>query len=232
MILDLEVLFKKPDLDAEALLIIEPLAPLSMVSTLPGSYYKSLDMPTKANLCGMFENILGWHIGQKDRKAIWKAMMKVYKKSYRITEVEETTSAVGYTSLLGHLFKVELPIRPPIVCRYDDIWKQQRTRKDGDVHPKGTPNISYELMPIRSNYENITGEEFDLSKFYSKYIDKYPMYYTSKSIREFVVFDQCFEIKLKINSQLLNQLRLSIDDLSPSYLGTNEGWVSVKINQL
>ena len=109
---------------------IEPLAPLSIVSTLPGSYYKSLDKPTKANLCGMFENVLGWHIGLKHRKEISNEMKKVYKKSYKITSFEEETSAVGYKSLLGHLFEIELSLVPVIVARYDDYWTQHLKHDD------------------------------------------------------------------------------------------------------
>jgi CRISPR-associated protein Cas5 len=68
--IDLSILKKIPDLSKEAILEIQPLAPLSMVSELPGSYYKTLKTPDKKMICGMFENILGWHIDLADRKLI------------------------------------------------------------------------------------------------------------------------------------------------------------------
>ena len=47
MTLDLSILEKAPELTKEIILEIEPLAPLSMVSELPGSYYKTLKSPSK-----------------------------------------------------------------------------------------------------------------------------------------------------------------------------------------
>ena len=61
MSLDLSLLKELPELSANVTLEIRPLAPLSMVSEMPGSYYKSMKCPDKKMICGLFENILGWH---------------------------------------------------------------------------------------------------------------------------------------------------------------------------
>jgi CRISPR-associated protein Cas5 len=231
---DLSILFWKPEKDKQVILTIEPLAPLSIVSTLPGSYYKSLDKPTKANLCGMFENVLGWHIGQKDRSKILKKMKAVYKKSYKINDFEVETSAVGYTSLLGHLFEVELPVCPPIVARYDDLWKQQ-LKHDDARHLKGTANLSYYL--IKKKRMLPTDEKGKVSDatygvFVKEYYSDFPMYYTSPTPREFIVVDGNYQIKLFMSSHLLNGLEQSLQENNLAYLGTNEGWVDLSIKEM
>ena len=68
--INIELLKKIPTLNAHAMVSIRPLAPLSMVSDMPGSYYKTLKKPDKKMLCGLFENILGWHIDSADRKQL------------------------------------------------------------------------------------------------------------------------------------------------------------------
>ena len=78
--IDLSILKKIPELNTKVILEIEPRAPLSMVSELPGSYYKTLKVPDKKMLCGLFENLLGWHIDLADRKEITKDLSKLREK--------------------------------------------------------------------------------------------------------------------------------------------------------
>lgn len=231
---DLSILFQKPEKDKQVILTIEPLAPLSIVSTLPGSYYKSLDKPTKANLCGIFENVMGWHIGQKDRSKIFKKMKQVYKKSYKITDFEVETSAVGYTSLLGHLFEIELPITPAIVARYDDYWTQQ-LKHDDARHLKGTANLSYQLIKKKRNLPTddkgkISDKTF--TDFLKENNSNFPMYYTSPTPREFIVLGGNYQIKLSMNSYLFEGLEKLLKENNISYLGTNEGWVNLSIKEI
>ncbi|UBM57207.1 type I-PGING CRISPR-associated protein Cas5p [Marinilongibacter aquaticus] len=231
---DLSMLFRKPKKNKQVILTIEPLAPLSIVSTLPGSYYKSLDKPTKANLCGMFENVLGWHIGPKDRSKILKEMKRVYKKSFKLTDFEVVSSAVGYTSLLGHLFDTELPLVPSIIARYDDLWTQQ-LKHDDARHIKGTANLSYHL--IKEKLKLPTDDKGKVSdKDYGDFLkgnySKFPMYYTSPTPREFIVFDGNYQIKLSISSHLLEGLEQSLQENNLAYLGTNEGWVDLSFKEI
>jgi CRISPR-associated protein Cas5 len=234
MKLDLSILFEKPEKDKQVLLTIEPLAPLSIVSTLPGSYYKSLDKPTKANLCGMFENIMGWHIGMTERRAIFKKMKQVYKKLFKIQEFEIETSAVGYTSLLGHLFEVELSFVPPIVARYDDYWTQQ-LKHDDARHLKGTANLSYQL--IKEKRRLPTDDKGKISdKTYTTFLKEnnsnFPMYYTSPTPREFIVLEGNYQIKLSMSSYLFEGIEKSLEENNIAYLGTNEGWVNLSIKEI
>ena len=232
--MDLSILSKKPTRERQAILTIEPLAPLSIVSTLPGSYYKSLDKPTKANLCGMFENVLGWHIGNGDRSEILEKMTNDYEKSYNITDFEVETSAVGYKSLLGHLFEIELPVIPAITARYDDYWTQHL--KDYDArHLKGTPNLSYHLISEKrqlstDNKGKVSDATF--SNFFKKNNSGFPMYYSSPTPREFIVVQGNYQIKLSINSYLLEGLKQSLTENNLAYLGTSEGWVDLSIKEI
>jgi CRISPR-associated protein Cas5 len=231
---DLSILFHEPVKDKQVMLTIEPLAPLSIVSTLPGSYYKSLDKPTKANLCGMFENVMGWHIGSKDRSKILKKMKQVYKKSYKITDFEVEISTVGYTCLIGHLFDIELPVCPIPTCRYEDVWKQQLYR-DGYAHPNGTPNLSYELIPLKKHLDkkdNGTVTNDAIGKFYKENKGDFPMYYTSPRKREFIVLDNNYQFKLLMSSRLFEELSQGMNENNIAYLGTNEGWVNLKLEAL
>ena len=76
--IDLAVLQKIPHKIVKTKLVVEPLAPLSMVSEMPGSFYKTLNVPSKKMICGLIENVLGWHID-------WKGNTKRHR------EVEEKT---------------------------------------------------------------------------------------------------------------------------------------------
>lgn len=233
MKLDLSILFENPELDKSAVLTIEPLAPLSIVSTLPGSYYKSQDAPTKYNLCGMFENTLGWHLGDKERKAILRKMSQVYKKKYKISDFRKVVSVVGYAALIGHLFNVSLEVKPALT-RYDDLWTQQM--KDSDVrHLKGTPNISWEIIHKKLSLPlDEKGKVSDkvYSTFFKNNKNSFPMYYTSPRQREFVVLESAYMYKLSINSFLFNALKEACDENNIAYLGTNEGWVHLAIKEI
>ncbi len=231
---DLSILFQEPTKDQYVVLTIDPLAPLSIVSTLPGSYYKSQNAPTKSNLCGMFENVLGWHIGPKERKAIFNKMKLVYKKSYKITDFEQVVSNVGYASLLGHLFDVELAVVPEIVTRYDDLWKQQ-LKHDDVRHLKGTPNLSYYLISQKRALptdEKGKIKDSEYTKFLKYHYDLFPMYYTSPTPREFIVIEDPYKFKISINCHLLSALNKSIQENNIAYLGTNEGWVDLSIKEI
>ncbi len=234
MKMDLAILFEKPEKSIKALLTIEPLAPMSIVSTLPGSYYKSQDKPTKYNLCGIFENALGWHIGIDERKAILKKMRQVYKKDHKINDFETTSSIVGYTSLIGHLFEIELHLAPIITSRYDDLWKQQ-LKHDDSRHLKGTPNLSWYLIKQKralptDDKGKISDKEY--GEFLKNNLSDFPMYYSSPTVREFITVEGLYQYKLLINASLLRALELAFQENNITYLGTNEGWIDLSIKEM
>jgi len=233
--MDLSILKENPKLrDTKAKLIIEPLAPLSIVENLPGAYYKSLDAPTKTNLCGIFENILGWHLGAKDRGKLQKAMTAHYKKTYKLTDIEYHTSHSSYVPLLGHLFDIDFVIKPHIEFRYDDIWKQQLYR-DGYAHPNGTPNLDYRLIPLkldlkRDDKGKITGKA--IGDFHKEYQGQYPQYYTSPKKREYIQVKGQYEYNLSLSELLFDTLAERIAVNNVGYIGNSEGWVNLKIEKI
>ena len=251
MNIDLGVLFEKPDKNLNALLTIEPLAPLSMVSSMPRSFYNTLREPSKFHICGAFENILGWHFDENFknqhinktgetkkniRSQIKKRVEKHLKKLDRDFKLEWAISEVGYEPLLEHLFDVGLIGKPPMIV-YKDLWKQMRKRSDAYSHPNGTMNISHEIihrkMLLEKKKENGTTTNDAITVFYEENRDKYPMYYTSVSSREFIsISEGNFKIGLKMNEKLYLELEKALKENNLVYLGTNEGWVNLKIQKL
>ena len=155
--IDLSILKKIPELNTKVILEIEPLAPLSMVSELPGSYYKTLKVPNKKMLCGLLENLLGWHIDLADRKAIVKELSKLREKQAKkdtSIKFEDKTKGSNYCPLLMDYFEIN-EVQPMFAKAvfYDDLWNKAFRRSDATgnqpTHAKGTINIDYSLIPIK-----------------------------------------------------------------------------------
>ena len=104
--IDLSILKKLPELQTQAVLVIRPLAPLSMVSELPGSFYKTLKYPSKKMLCGLFENMLGWHFDNSLRLEIFKDMVKARKKQKIDLKKEQFIQGSTYLPLLMDYFDI------------------------------------------------------------------------------------------------------------------------------
>ena len=135
--IDISILKEKPVKDVKAKLIIEPLAPLSMVSDLPGSYYKTLMFPTKKMICGLFENLLGWHFNLETRTKIIKDLQKIRKKQKLIIDYKSFIQGSTYMPLLLEYF--EICGKPQIEslissCTYDDYWSRLYRRADSYQH--------------------------------------------------------------------------------------------------
>jgi hypothetical protein len=58
MTLDLSFLLQPPDFSARAMLTVDALAPLSMVTSMPGKYYRSQPEPTDAMLYGLLNQTI------------------------------------------------------------------------------------------------------------------------------------------------------------------------------
>ena len=144
--IDLGFYLEPPDLSAQAEITIHALAPLSMVSSQPGSYYRSELAPTSSMLYGMFENALGWHFfdSQKDkfRNILFKELTKRAKKLYgkKATyknhawlESKKVESGSGFKSLLQHHLKFKVKELPEVIT-YDDLWSTSfRTESDSFI---------------------------------------------------------------------------------------------------
>lgn len=243
--LDLSILAKIPEPNFKVILEIEPLAPLSMVSELPGSYYKTLKSPDKKMLCGLFENILGWHIDLADRKAIIKELIvlrkKQAKKNPQLKFVDRTKGST-YSPLLMDYFDID-NVQPVIskVVFYDDLWNKAYRREDVSgsqaPHPKGTFNIDFSIIPEKRNLErdekNINKvDDTALGQFFLKHKTEYPMFYSIPTKREYVSIEGKYRLLLSIDTRLFECLEKKSLNNNVCYLGTSEGWIDMKFKEI
>lgn len=127
-----------PERTVHGTLVVRALAPLSLVSGQPGSYYQTAQAPSDVMLLGMIENALGWHLGPTDRKAVRRALQEQAKKVYRKSEwadspwltEEPPGSESGFVSLLGHHLAFDGLREIPPTLSYDDLWARQAHRAD------------------------------------------------------------------------------------------------------
>lgn len=229
--INLKILEKEPKLDKKATLIIEPLAPLSMVNDLPGSFYKSLKSPSKKMLCGLFENVLGWHISIEHRTKIQKEVIKLRKKQK--IDFSKPQNGSTYIPLLMEYFDIELVTVPP-VFHYIDLWSKAYRRSDAVVHPKGTFNLSYELIPIKREKprdekkpKQISNKELEV--LFKNNLGKFPIYYSSPTSREYINYFGSIEINIIINSELLKNITVALQRNNYLYVGNSEGWINLNI---
>ena len=239
--LDLSVLSELPKLTEKVTLGIQPLAPLSMVSEMPGSYYKSMRFPNQKMICGLFENILGWHIDLPLRISIFKAY-----KSIRETQGLETVNYVSgstYLPLLMDYFSIvgKPGIKLQRYCIYKDLWSRNYRRENAFVHLDGSRNLDINIITEKNNlYEDllykIKNKELDKLGVNSKkeaWIKKHmggiPFFYTTPTSREFIVMEGSFEFSLLIDNRLLRLLHDHLSCNNIGYLGTSEGWVNITL---
>ncbi len=237
--LNLSILEKIPELNLKVILEIEPLAPLSLVTELPGSYYKTLRSPDKKMLCGLFENILGWHIDLADRKAIIKELTELRKKQAKKNvqlEFVDKTKGSTYCPLLMDYFDITLQVIPALGF-YDDLWSKAYRRSDADVHPKGTFNLDYRIIPSKRQQPRAKDKPQMIDKsalfdFFKKNVNSYPLYYSTPTTREYVFTNGKYQIQIAIDPDLYRMLcdRLSFENIG--YLGNSEGWINLKFKEL
>lgn len=158
MKLDLSFFTEPPELTSQADLELTALAPLSMVSSQPGTYFRSEISPTNHMIYGLLENTLGWHFEDKFRLELFKKLQKTAKKKHGrnsryanspwlISKPEASGS--GFFSLLQfhlRLTEIELDQKP---MTYDDLWSMQLRRSD-DSFDGGSRNYDSRLEQLIS----------------------------------------------------------------------------------
>ena len=233
--IDISILFEKPELTNSAILWIEPLAPLSMVVSMPGSYYRTQGEPSPFMIYGMFENLLGWHFDDKIRSDIIKKMRSVLSKKYEIKDIIFNASEVGFKPILQQHLKIESPaLLQPQKMFFEDYWTQHLKDVD-ERHAKG--NRNYDVSLEHSVNQIYSSPKEDRDKLWRSLLevnpDKFPNYYQSPTKREFVSVVGKYGYKI-ISSKSIIALLIDISQssCSPSYIGTNEGWVSLQITKL
>lgn len=235
MKLDLSFLLQPPDFSARAMLTVDALAPLSMVTSMPGKYYRSQPEPTDAMLYGLLENALGWHVADGERKVLVKKIeRKVGKKAI--------ATGVGYTSLLQFHVRFAVKSLPPLL-HYDDLWAQHLK---GGSFLDGSRNYDKRVIPLMNAYRNrertgvtisdranASKESEKLSEFrngdqiHVNVVRRYfPQYYASPTSREYVIPQSVYKYMIETSSELAQMLATAFDaPAAPLYLGSNDGWV-------
>lgn len=227
--IDLTILGRVPKLNAHIIMEIRPLAPLSMVSDMPGSFYKTLLYPSKKMICGLMENMLGWHFDRKLRAEIFNDRKKCMKKHKVTVNLKDYQQGSTYIPLLIDYF--ELSGKPSLkefkkVCNYADLWNKCYRRSDSSMHLNGCRNIDIGLVAERQRvFDEANAKEKEA--WFKEHIGKIPCFYTTPTSREFVDVDAVYSIALNVDTELAKQLEHAYNGIC--YLGNSEGWVHVDI---
>jgi len=260
--LDVSFFLEPPELDTHATLTIEALAPLSMSTAQPGTYYRSQPAPTEAMLYGLLENALGWHFPEDVRSDLLKKLRADAKSELGrghplkgepwMTGDEDTESGSGFVSLLQYHLDFETAMLPE-TTHFDDLWARHVHRKDDFEGGSRTNDYRVEAL-----YNRLKNEKSDAS-FVTKKSDAdvsdpaemlgdlpddvrirqnelkpyFPYYYTSPTKREYVVPDGPYRYRVATTETLSDLIADALDDpAGPLYLGTNDGWVRAEWEEL
>jgi CRISPR-associated protein Cas5 len=234
MELNLDFLLEQPNFSVRGKLTIDALAPLSMVASLPGKYYRSQPEPTDAMLYGMLENTLGWHISTNERKDLGRKL-----NSRFAAELKKT--GVGFVSLLQFHLRFTAKCLPPLL-HYDDYWSQHQK---GSRFTTGSRNHDARLIALLNatkdeandikieeragfrrdeeviaNFQN--GERIHIEALR----DYFPQYYISPKLREYVLPQGVYRFFAETSPQISEMISDALNNpAAPLYLGSNDGWV-------
>jgi CRISPR-associated protein Cas5 len=233
--LNFDFLLHPADFSARAKLAIEALAPLSMVASLPGKYYRSQREPTAQMLYGLIENALGWHISDVERKELERKLKNKFQR-----ELEK--SGVGFVSVLQFHLRFAASLIPPLL-HYDDLWAQHLK---GGSFIGGSRNYDSRAIKImnaergkRVAINDLGGSSKDSEKLHHfEENDKihvnvvkpyFPQYYVSPTPREYVIPQGEYVFVVETNEVLADILHAAFDNpAAPLYLGSNDGWVEAR----
>jgi CRISPR-associated protein Cas5 len=254
--MNLSFFLEPPDLTHRAQLMIEALVPLSMTAEQPGTYYRSQRAPTEAMLYGMIENALGWHIAAADRSKLLKKLRDKAKKQFKRGDPALTSewlsggpakSEVGFMSLLQYHLRFTPPHFFPATIHFDDLWARH-VHSNGTDAPGGSRNNDYRLERIFAMPDVSFGDraDFDIrdpeelahvkpgAKVHIKAIrPMLPHFHVSPTPREYVIPSQPYRFRLECTETVANLVKTALDDpASPLYLGTNDGWVEARWEDL
>lgn len=233
--LDFSFLAKESDFLTRGKIIIDVLAPLSMVASLPGKYYRSQREPTPQMLYGLIENALGWHISDVERKELEKKLKKKYGR-----ELEK--SGVGFVSVLQFHLRFTTSLIPPLL-HYDDLWAQHLK---GGSFIGGSRNYDSRAIKIMNAergkkvaINDLGGSSKDSDKLHNfEENDKihvnvvkpyFPQYYVSPTPREYVIPQGEYVFVIETTETLAKMLKSAFENpAAPLYLGSNDGWVEAR----
>jgi CRISPR-associated protein Cas5 len=166
--------------------------------------------------------------------------VKQQKKKFEQAVISFVDYSKGstYIPLLMDYFEVQ-DIRPDFskIVFFDDLWSKAYRRADAVNHPKGTFNISYELLIDKRNLgrneknQNQVDDK-ELESFFKENITKFPLYYSTPASREYIAMDGKYLTEISIDSELQAMLKEKLFTDNLCYLGNSEGWVDLKFQEL
>lgn len=202
---------------------ITPLAPLSMVSSVPGSFYRTSREPSKEMLYGMLENILGWHYSPEIRKEAIKYLKKSKKDDWNELKAES-----GFRPLIQKYVHILGLFMRPATTSYIDLWTQHQKHND-KRHFDGVRNYDWRL----AREIHIAPDDKAKEQIMKEKGSHFPNYYQSPTRREFVIVKGDYVYDIEVDEEFSELLLKKIaEPESVPYLGTSEGWVDVKIELL
>lgn len=253
--MDLSFFLEPPERTVHGSLVVRALAPLSLVSAQPGSYYQSAQAPSVAMLLGMIENALGWHLGPTDRRTLLRDLQKQAEDAHRTTEWkgsawlsdDPTGSDSGFVSLLGHHLAFDGLREVPPTLSYDDLWARQAHRADRFVG--GSRRYDAQLEPVvgmvRSKEVGLTDSKAKATHadaasvaagvapgdtvYEAALKSQFPYYYVSPTPRGYIVPLGEYRFGASMTPTLSALVGAALEDpAAPLYLGSNDGWVEAR----
>lgn len=253
--MDLSFYLDPPDRSEQGTLVVRALAPLSLVTGQPGSYYAGAAAPSTPMLLGMIENALGWHLGPTDRKAALKGLQKQAKAAHRKTEWAQSPwiteapsgSESGFVSLLGHHLAFDGLRELPPTMAYDDLWARQAHRADdfwggsrrydarlegvvGMLRSKEVTTAASKASATHADTESVVrGAAPGDTVFQTALKPHFPYYYVSPTPRGYVVPLGEYRFGASATPAVAALVAGALDNpAAPLYLGSNDGWVDTR----
>jgi len=156
--MNLDFYLEPPELTQQATLKIEALAPLSMVVSQPGTYYRSAHQPSQPMVLGLLENAMGLHLDTDTRKDLLKGLTKVIKKAegkksswreHPWFTGKGNFSGSGFYSFLQHHVNIQSIQAPSTFEAYDDLCSFH-FRTDASTLVGGSRGYDYRMESLVS----------------------------------------------------------------------------------
>lgn len=205
-----------------AMLKIQPLAPLSLVPSTPGSFYRSDSKPSFEMIYGMLENMMGWHYSKEIRKHYSKAVGK--KRRREQSDLIEMKALSGFEPVIQNHIEITKLFVQPHTSPYIDLWTQHLKHND-KRHFDGVRNYDHRLTK-----EINIADDSEKESILKSNLGHFPNYYQSPKKREFITVHGEYIYEAQIKEDFIEELVTRIEDpISVPYLGTSEGWVNVEL---
>lgn len=201
--IDLSFLLEDPtEASKTGELTVEPLAPLSMNTSVPGKHFQTEETPPKRQLYGMIENAFGLHFG-------WGKGSFGYNLKQALAEEAEAEVKISgmrsrdYQPLLAPYYVLDLK-EAPTTETYDDTQWLHKWRDTAQVRASAT---HHDWRATRDSAENYG-------------------YGKTPVQREYVVTDGPWIYAVQTTKTAGKALREVLKCPSgPLYLGTSDGWI-------